>query len=251
MSSRVPIRAFRKPGSARTGAVAVAMAKRSKERSIRRFITPAPQILYTPAATSTAAVRGWTGRRGELKYVDTAKATYVCNTTGTVTALNLIAQGDDVTNRQGRQVTLKSVRIHGYFGPTDTATLKNYARVMLVWDSQPNSGSIATIANILTAATSVSALNLDNRQRFTVLRDFKMAYGGFSNAATQAFAEAPTVGELDWFVNLRDAITTYSGTTATIGVVATGALLLISIGDQAGDDGTDFIAHARVRFTDD
>lgn len=232
----------------------------NKGTTPRRKYTRRPALLiddpvartYTVSnASSTFATRGWTRGPGELQYNDLAAATYSCDTTGSVTALNLIAQGDDVNARKGRQINNVSIRVHGIFNPQDGATAANYARVMLVWDSQSNSGTIPTIANILTASTSISNTNLDNRSRFTILRDWKQALGGFSTAATLAYAQCPTVAELDWFVPLKGVVTTYSGTTATIGVVATGTLLLVTIGSQAAGEGTNFGCTTRLRFSDD
>jgi hypothetical protein len=208
-----------------------------------------PQVLFTPSFSSTAATRGWTGSPGELKFVDVASAAYACDTTGSVTALNLVAQGDDVTNRQGRQITLKSCRVLGKISGGITTT-PVYCRVMLVWDSQPNSGAIATIAQIMAASTSISNPLLDNRERFTILRDWKMTLGGLSTTATQSFAMSPSNAELDWYVPLKGIKTTYSGTTATIGVVATGALLLVTLGDLAAGSGGVAQLVSRVRFID-
>lgn len=200
--------------------------------------------------TSTAAVRGWTGSPSELKYVDVASTAYACDTTGSVAALNLIAQGDDVTNRQGRQVSLKSCRVFGIVGPQDASTLTNLARVMLVWDSQPNSGALPAITDILTASTAIAHTNLDNRQRFTILRDWKESFGVYDTTATQAVAGTPMVATLDWYVPLKGIKTTYSGTTATIGVVATGSLLLVTVGQRAAGAGSTAQLTSRVRFTD-
>ncbi|AXF51974.1 MAG: capsid protein [Cressdnaviricota sp.] len=187
---------------------------------------------------------------GELHALDLAAATYNIDTTGSVTALNLIAQGDDINNRQGRQIFNQSIRVHGNIAPIDTTTVPTYCRIMLVWDSQSNSGTIPTIAQILTASSSVSNTNLDNRERFTVLRDWKQTLGGTSTTATSSYAQSPTVSELDWYVPLKGAKTTYSATTGVIGAVATGTLLLVTIGNQATSDAFQFQCTTRLRFTD-
>jgi len=196
------------------------------------------------------ASRGFYNRPGELKYLDIAATTYAYNTTGTVTALNLLAVGDDANTRDGRQVTCKSIAVTGPIYPEDGATAATYCRTLLVWDSQPNSGVIATIANILTGATSVSNTNLDNRERFTILRDDKVTLGAFNSTATQATAMSPSVTKLDWFVPLNGVVTTYSGTTAAIGSIATGALLLVTIGDTASGLGCTGSFTTRLRFYD-
>jgi len=196
------------------------------------------------------ALRGWKNNNAELKYNDLPSATYIADTTGTVTALNLTAVGDDNTTRDGRQICNRSIHIQGYLAPADNNTGANLARMMLVWDSQPNSGVIATIANILSASTSVSSTNLDNRERFTILRDCRYAQGAVSDTATQAFSNGNNTTVVNEFVNLKDVKTTYSGTTATIGSVATGALLMVTIGSLAAANAGNFIVTTRLRFTD-
>lgn len=196
------------------------------------------------------ALRGWKNNNSELKYNDVAAALYVADTTGTVTALNLTAVGDDNTTRDGRQICNRSIHVQGILQPVDTSTSASFTRLMLVWDNQPNSGAIATITNILTAATSIAGTNLDNRERFTILRDLRFAQGSISDVATQSFSNGDNTYCVNEFVNLKDVKTTYSGTTAVIGSVATGALLMVTIGNQAANLGGIFNLHTRLRFTD-
>lgn len=214
---------------------------------------------YVPSFPSfKRSVLAGTGRRNriprrgiqtELKVADTASTVFACDTTGSVTALNLTAVGDDNTNRDGRQIVVKSCQIKGIFRPQDNVTGSNLARVLLVWDSQPSSGAIATVTDIMNAATSVAPTNLNNRERFTILRDFQAPLGPTQDTATQAFAGALTVQDLDWYVKIN-RVSTYSGTTAVIASVATGALLLVTLGSQGAGAGSDLVAYARVRFSD-
>lgn len=196
------------------------------------------------------ATRGWVNNNTELKYVDTALTALGVNTTGSISALNLIAQGDESNTRDGRQVCCKSIHVQGFVRTEDQTTEGQLARLMLVWDSQPNSGVIATIALILTSATAVAHTNLDNRERFTVLRDLRFPLGQVSDVATQAYAVGPGVHDVNVFLDLKGVKTTYSGTTATIGVVATGALLWVQIGTAAAGSACTFSGQSRLRFTD-
>lgn len=187
---------------------------------------------------------------GELKAVDVPKAGYVINTTGSVTCLNLTAVGDDYTTRDGRQITLKSVQCIGHIYPEDQITDNHLARVLLVWDKANNSGAIATIANILSASDAVSGLNLDNRERFRILKDEVWAIGRQDNTATQAVSYCPATYSIKWFVNLKGLKTTYSGTTAAIGSIQSGALLLVTIGSLASGSASSLQMYTRVRFRD-
>lgn len=196
------------------------------------------------------ASRGWMNNNAELKYNDLGAAAYGAGTTGTVTCLNLVAVGDDNTTRDGRQICNRSIHVTGMLTPVDATTLVNYARLLLVWDSQPNSGTIAAITDILVASTSLSHTNLNNRERFTVLRDCRYAQGKSDTTATQAISDGNNTYSVNEFVNLKDIKTTYSGTTAAIGSVATGALLMVTIGSGADAAAGSFALATRLRFTD-
>jgi len=189
------------------------------------------------------------GGRQELKYTDLAAATYVGDSTGTVTALNLIAVGDDNTTRDGRQVCIKSVQVRGHVFPTDNTVQNNLARMLLVWDNAVNSGALPTIATMLTAANAVSFPSVDQAQRFTILADMQFAIGAVSDVATQAFAASPNVYSINVYKKLNH-IVQYSGTTAAIGSIQNGGLYLVTIGTAAANAGSTFQLATRVRFTD-
>lgn len=187
--------------------------------------------------------------RTELKYIDLAGAGYAADTTGSVTALNLCAVGDDNVNRDGRQVTIKSLQVRGIVIPVDDTSGPTLARIMFVWDNAANSGAIATIAQILTASASNAFPLVDNANRFTILRDMTFALGKASNTATQAFAPSPGAHTVDAYMKINQ-VTQYSGTTAVIGSIQNGALLMVTIGDQAPAAGAQFNIATRVRFVD-
>ena len=187
-------------------------------------------------------------RTQELKFVDLAVSNYACDTAGSVTALNLVAVGDDYNSRDGRQVTIKSVQLRGLILPQDQNTLNTFARVMLVWDNAAN-GTLATIAQILTAATSNSFPLVDNAHRFTVLMDRSFAVGRNQDTATQAYSNSPNVHTLEFYRKM-DSVAQYSGTAANIASVQNGALLLVTIGNSGAGQGANFEAATRVRFTD-
>lgn len=190
-------------------------------------------------------IKGPINARQELKFVDTAAANYGCDTTGSVTPLNLLAIGDDYNTRDGRQVTIKSVQLKGLIKPTGTSTTNNKARVMLVWDNANNGGSGATIAQILSASSSYGFPLVNNAQRFTILMDRTYAVGFFGAAATAS----PVTYDLEFYKKMN-AVVQYSDTTAAITSIQNGALLLVTIGDQVAASGSVATISARVRFVD-
>jgi len=187
--------------------------------------------------------------RKELKYLDLAYSqAYVFDTTGTVTALNLVAEGDDNISRNGRQIQIASVEVIGKANPVDGSTTPDFCRLMLIYDSQTN-GALPAITDILAASTSNSFLNLDNRDRFHIIADHKFVIGGLSTTATQTYAQSPTLELID--IHRKLALhTTFKGTTGAIASIATGALLLVSIGDVPPNDGALAGVSTRIRFTD-
>lgn len=219
--------------------------------STRRPMMARAAVVVQAARRNRTRVRGAiTGaRRPELKYVDLAQANYACDTTGSVTALNLLAVGDDNNTRDGRQVVIKSVQLHGMVYPQDNTTLHTKARVMLVWDNAVNSGTIATIAQILTAANGTAFPLIDNANRFTILVDRMYAVGMVDNTATTSFAASPTVSDCEIY-KLINQVTQYSGTTAAIGSIQNGGLLLVTIGSSPATQAANLLASVRVRYTD-
>jgi len=230
-------------------AVAAPRRNRAKLYAARQNFAATPA--YAPPVYKSAFVKGAIapyGGRKELKYNDIASTGYVADTTGTVTALNLIAVGDDNTTRDGRQVTIKSVQLKGILKPVDGSTLTSKCRLLLVWDNAVNSGAIATVAQILTASTSIAFPLVDNAQRFTILRDMTFALG-HDNTTTGFEVASPSAYDIEVYLKINQ-LTQYSGTTAAIGSVQNGALLMVTIGDQAAAAGGIFQLASRVRFCD-
>jgi len=193
----------------------------------------------------------------ELKVLDTYMDSGVQRfTTGgsALVLLNGINQGDDITNRVGRQVTVKSVSVRGIIQPLDANTNTCFCRMMLVWDNSPNSpASIALVTDVLAAGGNAAGLafggiNLNNRARFTILRDLMVPVGSVDGST--GFASGETNYIVNEFIPINRGPTTYSGTTSAIGSISTGALYAVFIGNQSGDTEGLFLGQARIRFTD-
>lgn len=188
---------------------------------------------------------------GEIKYIDATdvSATSVYNTTGLVTLINPIAQGDDNTNRDGRQIRMVSVHMRGRIEGPDTVQQDAGCRTLIVYDRQTNATAL-TIAGVLgTSATAFFFNNLDNKDRFVVLFDSYTTVGYHVNTATQAFAKANDGKTVQIFNKRVNLPVTYSGTGATVASITTGSLYLITLGDQASD--TPYLLwRTRVRFVE-
>lgn len=193
---------------------------------------------------------GWKNDGTELKYIDNnGLAGTPAAGGGIVGRFNDMAQGDDVQNRIGRQVKVRSFELRGIVFPEDTTTVDTLVKVSLVWDKQPNSAVVPGVADIFNADASTSFINLNNRKRFTILKEQLFAVGATNNTATQAFAHAPSLYKIDWKVNLKNRLTTYSGTGSS-NTIATGALLLVLTSTAAAGQAASVGYSTRLRFTD-
>lgn len=189
-------------------------------------------------------IKGAIVDRDELKYAGLARASYT--TASSITLVNGVAQGDDNTTREGRQVTFKSVHVTGFVYPSGAGGQSpQRARILLVWDNACN-GAAPAITDIMTTSDPVSLPVVDNANRFTVLRDWHEGLAPISSVATQSYAGGTCVHDVDLFVPL-DAVTQFIGTGATIASIQNGAIwLLVLIGGLYVAD-----LQVRVRFTDD
>lgn len=250
----------------------------------RPRVGPRPQIPafpFRPAGgfgsfTRSPAVRSARVTGVEIKSVDmpaiNAGADTISktlSTTATLDLLNGVQEGASFYNRVGRRIHMKSIHVTGEIISSGNGTgVAEYNRILLVYDRQPN-GAFPSIADILldygndgtTFTSSFSKMNLNNVERFAILRDSRLAmpsnYEGAAAALDGGLASIMPYGEsqnkINWFVKLKDLETHYKSTTnpAAIGDIATGALYLVTLGNvAAASAGFLLVYNARLRFTD-
>lgn len=138
-------------------------------------------------------------------------------------------------------------------------------RVVLLYDRQPN-GSLPSGIQDVFQDRSVngtlsydhqSALNMENRDRFYVLRDWKImtplvlnGTGGANYGVTQIWNN--NAGPCDFFesyVKLKNLETHYKANTGNIGDIATGSLLLCTYCNTATSYWTVDVS-TRLKFID-
>lgn len=147
-----------------------ATSKRDSARRILKALKSGRTMTKAPLAT-----RGFYGLytnagRQELKYTDVSLNNSTIPTTGVVALLQNVPAGTDVNERVGRKITNKSIlfRIQAY---TESTALSGAAvRIMLIYDSQTNSAGV-NVTDVLQFAQPLSPMNLNNRDRFKVLKD--------------------------------------------------------------------------------
>lgn len=209
----------------------------------------------------------------EVKTVDLTWAAagtgWNLNTTAMITPINLIQTGSTFTNRVGRRIEMSSLHLTGAITniANRTTVANDYARIIIVYDRQPN-GAVPTIGTIFasydqttSATTSVtSGINPDERERFVVLMDQRMVLPPCDQASVGVTPQ--TIGSIEgnkdvWsvnrFIKLRGLTTHFKADSspAVIGDIATGSLLAITWGSiGAGGEAYTYHYEARLRYKD-
>jgi len=221
-----------KPSKAKRQATAEAKYLAGVDRAVARYGASAVSKYYSP--------------KGELKGVDTAltiagPVLSTTNTNGDAIVLNLIVPGTGSWNRIGRKIRMASVRLRGAaqhtYSPTATTLnlVDNSLRMVVVYDKNPNSGTIPTFDTIfgVTAPDGTESSNMyaplryDNTDRFTVVCDQIMDSDiSATSMATGTGQQVTNVISFDKYVNLRGLTAQYSGQSSpqTIADISSGAL---------------------------
>lgn len=153
--------------------------------------------------------------------------------------VNNIQQGATVAQRIGNKVVVKSIHLKCNLG--GVAGNLAAARIMLVYDKQPN-GAFPAITDILLdqpagAANFFSSLNIANKSRFQVIRD------GFYNLD----AAQSLIHTLNIYCKGRWECE-YGANAGTIGDFRTGAIYLIGI--YTSSQVTMSTGDVRIRYFD-
>jgi len=190
---------------------------------------------------SNLAVRGLNLQPGEFKSVD-ANAVLDVNTAGAVFLLNGIARGDDIDERIGRQVTLKSIQMRAQTYGTAGTGVDQTHRVMIVYDRQTNAAAL-TVADVLQTVAWLSHRNLENRKRFRVLYD--------KCVNINATGEPGTSRVLEFYRHLNHPEEFNNGDAGTVADIQSGSLYLVVIGSEAaGATAGSINVYTRVRYVD-
>jgi len=220
-------------------------------------------VIARPNRFAVPATRGYRFNNVEKKVNDNAPATYAVNTTGTFQLLCVPTRGDDMNQRNGRKIMLRSFYIKGsvesnWAANPSAATVQipsQEVTMIVFMDYQPN-GALPTVADLLTTATSNAHLNLNNRDRFKVLCTKTWEIGPISVVSTATQAVSNTAGnqlfKVRVYKKIRQEMVFNAGNTGTITDINSGALYMFWIGSSAAS--ATLAASAgiatRVRYTD-
>lgn len=224
----------------------IALVRRNQRMIARQAGFLPPRSVYT-APANLYAPRG-TGAT-ELKCVDTqGSVTSPFNTIGLVTlVLNPPVEGASFYNRIGRRIRMKSLHINGWIQPSGgnaAAVPPQYARILVLYDRQAN-GALPAGSDILqaynaaggTSNTFIDGLNMNNRDRFTILRDRKVVLpalgvmGATATSQTNLDPDPNLKKSLNYqeFIKLKGLETHFKASAGGVGDISTGALLMMTI----------------------
>jgi len=192
----------------------------------------------------------------------------VISTTATFDLLNGVQEGSSFYNRIGRKIMLKSIHVTGAIVPQSTGGgVPEYDRIMLIYDRQPN-GAFPTASDVLTdydntgtnRSTSFSGMNMNNSERFLILRDHRFQVPDnnsgaavVNNPGSDAIVDNTGIANINWFVKLKNLETHYkaSSNPAVIGDIATGSLFLFTFGSvPVATAGYQLQFKSRLRYHD-
>lgn len=254
-TKRVTLKAQRVEGSARTGAQAVSAAQRAKNR--KRGFNTGRMVASLPAYLGSFGT--------EIKAIDIARTGYIFRTPAAASAvalLNGIQTGTGFFNRIGSRIEMKSLHVRGTISNIATGT-DCQGRILIIYDRQPT-GALPVITSILqgrdqtgAAATSgLSEINLDNRDRYIVIRDMQFDFPSVTNTAGVLTNGPNWAGQdprmtINEFIKLKGLVTHFSGTAnpATISEIATGALYIVTVA-ELNDSTWQANLNFRLRFGD-
>lgn len=218
---------------------AIGLPERKRKRTKKQaavIITQAPapkrQAGMAAGGGQRQIPRGFvTALAADSKYFDTGVASYNFNSdVGVVKHLDVVTQGDAVTQRQGKSWQNTNLQIRGKIFAS-TATVASQIAMYIVWDRQPNK-ALAGVTDIFDAADSYSLAKRENKGRFLVIKKWQRMVVG--NTTTPATGREAIV--IDKWLRLPPeciAQATAADTTGAIGNRITGALLAVFMGDDA------------------
>nr|DAW01721.1 MAG TPA: STNV protein [Cressdnaviricota sp.] len=185
--------------------------------------------------------RGLMLARGELKAADVS-ADVACDSTGTLALLNGIARGDDINERTGRQVVMRSLQLKLQTSVTAGTGTDQVQRYMIVLDSQTNAAAL-TLAQVLGGSSTIAFPLLENRMRFKILYDRFVAFN----------ATAEPGSKKTFVINkkLNVPVTFNAGDAGTVADIVSNSLYLIVLSTNAAGATAGSATYAsRIRYED-
>lgn len=231
----------------------------------RTVIAPSPLSQRVRAANAVPA--NWMPSGTEIKAIDLPATVY--NFRDGVGATNLILlngvqTGTAFFNRVGSRIEMKNLHVRGIIRNVATS-VSTVLRMLIIYDRQPV-GSLPATSDVIqsrdqtgaAATTGDSEINLDNRDRFTIIRDLEWYAPSVTNTAGVLTngpnfpGNEPRSYGVNEFIKLKGLGCHFKSTSnpATIADIATGALYAMFTSQGGTDQGWSFTGGFRLRFED-
>lgn len=207
------------------------------------------------------ATRGYVLNTVEKKVFDTEVDGTDSDTTGVVIPIFTPPPGTGISERVGRKVQIKSIYLRGFVCTeaaatpgTGAASEVQMSRLIIGYDMQPN-GSSPAVLDVLEQAKVYSQLNINNRDRFRIIKDKQWVFDPFiyNSTAGSALIGVNRTGYPLKIYKKCNMETIFNGNNGhSAADVTTGLLFVLLITSTAA--GTDknvlYFFSTRVRYTD-
>lgn len=196
--------------------------------------------------------------RGEKKFFDTLVTSGAMAVAGTVQSgsINLVNQGNAETNMIGRKITITAINLKGRIemGEEVNAAITNVPgatqyRLAVVLDTQAN-GAAGTIATLYQNADVNTFINLENSQRYRVLKEWKGALRADVSEGTSGFSHGRAIRYIKWYHKCQIPVefSPMAGGSRVIGEVRSNNVFVVAF--SAGNDVATATWRTRIRFAD-
>jgi len=173
-----------------------------------------------PYRLGAPRVYGVPPSKPELKFIETSmdSTSYGIGGTGNLLLINNCVQGSDADDRLGRKATFVSFQMRCAVTLASTAVTNGLlTRTILFVDNQTN-GLTPAITDLLTSNVFESNMNLNNRDRFTILMD-KVLGGTGGDLKNHGFKKFKKISVNTTFNQLNGG---------NVGDIQTGSLYLLT-----------------------
>lgn len=243
----------------RKGVKSTGVLSTTKGRAATRALASFANRTRT-VASHRATPASLTSRRPEVKALDNPPITTPITTTGTFILLNDVPNGSQYFQRVGTKVTMRNLHLTGFITNTATSAAADWVRIMVVYDRQTN-GALPASADLIssiassgtTSSMGLDFLNLNNRDRFTVLRNKKYVLPTVTNTAGVLTnvgvidGAYPTV-HFDEFITMKEMVAQFKASAGSVADIASGSLLLYV--QSQGTASWSFTWSSRLRYDD-
>lgn len=192
----------------------------------------------------------------EIKSFDLANVNVTFGAAGTFTLLNVPVNGAELYQRVGRKIYMKSLHIRGQVFPNGNGGI-DFGRLIVFYDSQPNAaasniGTLLQDSNAAAGTSVTSEINLNNRQRFKILRDMQFMLPNYASADTPNILgyqdQIMQTFNINEFIKLKGLETIFNGANGgTIADITSGSLYICTYSNNAN---WSFNFGSRLRYYD-